>query len=152
MSRHGRGYIALLMLLASVACAARAEELRPAMERANAEFLEAFNRPNPAGFLPLYTSDAVLVFHGLPPQTGPEAIARFWEARIKAGASNHTFEILDAWADGKYAFQLAKAGVQLVTPTGEKTAITGYTVRIFERQSDGSWKAKIHMFNRQGGP
>jgi hypothetical protein len=24
-------------------------------------------------------------------------------------------------------------------------------VRIFERQDDGTWKAKMHMFNRQDG-
>jgi uncharacterized protein (TIGR02246 family) len=151
MSNHGRARVALLMLVAATAFAARAEELRPAMERANAQFLEAFNRPNPAGFAALYTPDALLLFSGLPPRTGPEAIAQFWESRIKAGARDHTFELLDAWADGKYAFQIAKAGVQIVPPTGEKIAISGYTVRIFERQSDGSWKAKVHMFNRQGG-
>jgi len=152
MSNQARTRIALLILFATVAFKARAEELRPAMERANAEFLEAFNRPNPAGFAALYTPDAVLLFSGLPPKTGPEAITQFWESRIKAGARDHTFEIINAWADGKYAFQLAKAGVQLVSPTGEKIAISGYTVRIFERQSDGTWKTKVHMFNRQRGP
>ena len=152
MSNHGRARMALLILFASLAFTARAEELRPAMERANAEFLEAFNRPNPAGFAALYTPDAVLLFSGLPPKTGPEAITQFWESRIKAGAKDHTFEILDAWADGKYAFQIAKAGVQLVPPSGEKIAISGYTVRIFEKQSDGTWKTKIHMFNRSGAP
>lgn len=149
MSNHGRARIALLILFASVAFTARAEDLRSAMERANAEFLEAFNRPNPAGFAALYTPDAVLLFGGLPPKTGPQAITQFWESRIKAGARDHTYELLDAWAEG---FQLAKAGVQLVPPTGEKITISGYTVRIFERQSDGSWKTKVHMFNRQGGP
>lgn len=152
MSNHARACIALLILFASGAFAARAEELRAAMERANAAFLEAFNRPNPAGFAALYTPDAVLLFSGLPPKTGPEAITQFWESRIKAGARDHTFEIVNAWSDGKYAFQLAKASVQLVPPTGEKIAISGYTVRIFERQSDGAWKTKVHMFNRQGGP
>ncbi len=152
MSNRGRTCIASVILLASAALPARADELRSAMERANAQFLEAFNRPNPAGFPALYTADAVLLFAGLPPKTGPEAITQFWESRIKAGARDHTFEILDAWADGKYAFQLAKAGVQLVPPTGDKIAISGYTVRIFERQSDGTWKAKIHVFNRLGGP
>jgi ketosteroid isomerase-like protein len=152
MANHSRARIALLILFASVAFTARADELRSAMERANAEFLEAFNRPNLAGFAALYTPDAVLLFGGLPPKTGPEAITQFWESRIKAGARDHTFEIVNDWADGSHAFQLAKAGVQLVTPTGERIAISGYTVRIFERQSDGTWKTKVHMFNRQGGP
>ena len=152
MSHHSRACAALLFLFASLAFTARAEELRPAMERANAEFLEAFNRPNPPGFAALYTADAVLLFGGLPPKTGPEAITQFWESRIKAGARDHTFEIVDAWADGKYAYQLAKAGVRLVQPTGGEITISGFTVRIFEKQSDGAWKVKAHAFNRQEVP
>ena len=152
MSNHGRACIAMLILFATLAFTARAEELRPAMERANAEFLDAFNRQNPAGFAALYTPDAVLLFSGLPPKVGPEAITQFWESRIKAGVRDHTFEIVDAWADGKYAFQIAKAGVRLVPPTGGAITISGYTVRVFERQSDGTWKAKVHAFNRQDAP
>ena len=72
MSNRGRACIASLILIASVGFTARGEELRPAMEQANAAFLEAFNRPNPAGFAALYTPDAVLLFSGLPPKTGPE--------------------------------------------------------------------------------
>ena len=152
MSNRGRGCIALLILLASLACAARAEDLRAAMERANAAFLEAYNRPNPAGFAALYTADAVLLFSGLPPKNGPEAITQFWDSVIKGGARDHWFEILDAWEDGRYAFQVSRNGVNVVPPTGVKFAVAGYTVRIFERQSDGTWKVKVHMFYRQGGP
>jgi ketosteroid isomerase-like protein len=151
MSRNCRAFIAILMLLASAPFSARAEDLRSTMEAANAQFLEAFNRPNPDGFLALYTSDSILLFQGVPPKIGPEAIKQFWESRINAGARNHTYEIINTWADGKHAYQIAKASVQLVAQTGEKTLISGYTVRIFESQSDGTWKTKVHMFNRQDG-
>jgi ketosteroid isomerase-like protein len=145
-------FAATLILLAVTAFAARAEDLRSSMEEANARFVEAFNRPSPKDFLGLYTPGAILFFQGSPPQTGPEAIMKFWESRIKAGARDHKFEIINAWGDGKYAFQLAKAGVQLILPSGEKRVISGYSVRIFERQDDGTWKAKVHMFNRQSNP
>jgi ketosteroid isomerase-like protein len=122
------------------------------MERANAAFLTAFNAPNPSGFLPLYTGDALLFFQGAPPVTGPEAIKQFWQTRINLGVRDHTFEIIETEADGKYAFQLARATVQLVRDNGEKTLMVGHTVRIFEKQDDGSWKTKIHMFNRSSTP
>jgi ketosteroid isomerase-like protein len=131
---------------------ARAEDIRPAMETANAQFLAAFNTPNPSAFLPLYTKDSVLYFQGAPPVAGPEAIKQFWESRIKLGVRDHTFDIIETGADGKYAFQVSKATVQLVRDTGEKTLSVGHTVRIFERQSDGTWKTKIHMFNRPNVP
>jgi ketosteroid isomerase-like protein len=146
-----RALLAISVLLV-VVTAARAEDLRSAMEAANAQFLKAFNTPDPAGFLPLYTSDAVLLFTGAPPVHGPEAIKRFWESRIHAGARDHWFELIETGADGRYAYQLSHNGLQLIRDTGEKTSISGYTVRVFERQSDGTWKAKIHMFNRQDVP
>jgi uncharacterized protein (TIGR02246 family) len=131
---------------------ARADDVRPAMEAANAQFLAAFNTPNPSAFLPLYAADAVLFFQGAPPVKGPEAIKQFWESRIKAGVRDHTFDIMEIGTDGKYAYQVTNTTVQLVRSPGEKTLIAGHTVRIFEKQSDGTWKAKIHMYNRPSAP
>jgi ketosteroid isomerase-like protein len=128
------------------------DDIRPAMESINARFLAAFNTPDTAAFPALYTEDAILIFHGAPPIVGPEAITRFWESRISAGARDHTFEIIETWADGKLAYQLSRAGVQLVRPTGEKTLISGHTLRVFEMQSDGTWKTKVHVFNILGAP
>jgi len=138
-----------LMLLGK---AAGADDIRPAMETANAQFLAAFNTPNPSGFLLLYTKESVLYVQGAPPVTGPEAIKQFWESRIKLGVRDHTFDIIETGADGQYAFQVTNTTVQLVRDTGEKTLISGHTVRIFEKQSDGTWKTKIHMWNRPGMP
>jgi ketosteroid isomerase-like protein len=144
--------MAAMVLVLVFGKVAWADDIRPAMEKANTEFLAAFNTPNPSAFLPLYTTDAVLFFQGAPPVTGPEAIKQFWQSRIKLGVRDHTFEIIEAGTDGKYAFQTSKATVQLVRDTGEKTLIAGHTVRIFEKQSDGTWKTKVHMFNRPNSP
>jgi len=127
---------------------ARADDIRPAMEAANALFLAAFNTPNPSAFPALYTEDAVLFFHGIPPITGPQAIKQFWESQIKLGVRDHTYDIIETGADGTYAYQVTKNTVQLVRDTGERTLIAGHSVRIFEKQSDGTWKIKVHMFNR----
>jgi len=146
------GALITLALFLTVHEPAQADDIRLAMQAANAEFLAAFNAPNPAGFPSLYTADAILLFQGAPPVTGPEAIKQFWESRIKAGARDHTFEIIETEADGKYAYQLTKSSVQFDAKAGTKTLISGYTVRVFERQSDGTWKVKVHMFNRSDTP
>jgi uncharacterized protein (TIGR02246 family) len=139
--------VTILSLLA-LGKAAVAEDIRPAMEAVNARFLAAFNTPNPSGFLPLYTRDSVLFFQGAPPVTGPEAITQFWETQIKRGVRDHTFDITEAGTDGRYAYQVTKNTVQLVRDSGEKILIAGHSVRIFEKQSDGTWKTKVHMYNR----
>src|SRR5262245_10812060 len=143
--------VALLPMLV-LGTVAQADDFRSAMETANAQFLAAFNTPNPPAFLPLYTMDSILYFQGAAPVTGPEAIKQFWESRIKLGVRDHTFDVTEAGADGKYAYQVTRTTVQLVRDSGEKTLIAGHTVRIFEKQSDGTWKIKIHMYNRPGAP
>jgi ketosteroid isomerase-like protein len=148
----GQPWTLVTVLLFLLVGPAWADDIRPAMEAINAKFLAAFNTPNAAAFPALYTDDAILIFHGVPPIVGPEAIKRFWESRISAGARDHTFDIIETWAEGKFAFQFSKAGVQLVRPTGEKTSISGHTLRVFEMQSDGTWKTKVHMFNILSGP
>src|ERR1700680_348011 len=145
MNRKLRTGAAILPLLV-FAVPVWADDVRLAMEAANAQFLAAFNTPNPAGFASLYTADSILLFQGAPALTGPEAIKQFWDSRIKAGAKDHTFEIIETGADGKFAYQVTKSSVQLVKDTGEKTLISGYSVRIFEKQSDGTWKTKVHTF------
>lgn len=140
--------IAATLPLLVLGSAAGADDIRPAMEAANAQFLAAFNTPNPAAFVSQYTADSVLFFQGSPPVTGPEAIRQFWEQRIRLGIRDHTFDIVETGADGKFAWQISKTTVQLVRDTGEKTLIAGNSIRIFEKQSDGMWKTKVHMWNR----
>jgi len=144
--------VATLLVVLVVGKIVRADDIRPAMEAANARFVAAFNTPDTAAFPDQYTADAVLFFQGAPPVTGPEAIREFWEARIKLGGRDVKFEIIDAGADGRYAYQVTRTTAQLMRPNGEKTLISGHTVRIFEKQSDGTWKTKVHMFNRPDAP
>ena len=148
----GQRWALVTVLLLIVVGPAWGEDVRPAMEAINAKFLDAFNTPNTAAFPALYTEDAVLIFDGVPPIKGPEAIKRFWESRIAVGAKNHTFEIIATWAEGKLAYQLSKAGAQVVRPTGENIPISGHTLRVFEKQGDGTWKTKVHMFNMLTAP
>jgi len=129
---------------------ARAEDLRAAMEGVNARWLQAYNTNSPQAFLDMYTNDAVLMPPGSPPVNGREAITQFWENRLKPGnRKNHTFEILSAQQDGKTAYQVNRWTADLIKDTGETTKLSGNSVRVFERQSDGGWLIKVHIFNVQ---
>lgn len=140
-------YVALLVVFAAAA-PAWAEDLRAAMEADNARWLAAYNTRNAAAFPAMYTKDAVLLPPGAQPITGPEAIEQFLENRLKAGnRKDHTFEIVSIQQDGKYAYQVARWTVVVVKDSGEATNLSGNTVRIFERQGDGKWLTKVHIFN-----
>lgn len=136
------------LALAPAAAHPQGSDLRAQMEAANATFLTAYNSQNGAAFKALYTPDAMLLAPGTQPLLGAEAIGAFWADRIKGGSrKNHTFEIVNVWADGGYAYQVARYTVDVVNDKGEIFKSAGNTVRIFEKQPDGKWLTKIHIFN-----
>jgi uncharacterized protein (TIGR02246 family) len=136
---------------AAVAPAAAAHpprsDLRAEMEAANATFIAAYNTQNGAAFKGMYTPDAMLLLPSMQPVVGADAIGAFWTDRVKDGKrKNHTFEIVSVWADGRYAYQVARYTVDVVSE-GEVSKAAGNTVRIFEKQPDGKWLTKVHIFN-----
>lgn len=140
------------VLLTAIALAAGAnvcaEELRVAMEKHNVAWLDAFNRPRIENFTDMYTADAVVMPPGGKPIQGPQAIVEWWGSRYKAGAREHTFEILETRDDGKLAYQSAQWTAVIVKDSGERTPYTGNSLRVFEKQPDGAWKIKVHIYNR----
>jgi ketosteroid isomerase-like protein len=118
------------------------------MEAANATFLAAYNSQNGMAFKGMYTPDAMLLPPSTQPVVGADAIGAFWTDRIKDGKrKNHTFAIVSVWADGQYAYQVSRYTVDVVNDKGETAQAAGNTVRIFEKQPDGRWLTKLHIFN-----
>ena len=96
----------------------------------------------------MYTEDAVVLPPGAQPVKGRQAIGGFWENRLKPGnRKDHTFEIVSVRHEGNLAYQVARWTVRVVKENGESTKLAGNTVRIFERQPDGAWLTKVHIFN-----
>ena len=144
--------VALLWPLLLFASTVRADDLRAAMEASNKQWLEAFNTPSIASFPALYTEDAILIPGGMAPAVpGPEAIAKFWEASIRSGLKDHTLEIVDTRADGNLAYVLSSWTVKQIKKgdypsNSEESTLRGHTLRVLLKQSDGTWKTKVHMF------
>ncbi len=123
-------------------------DLRGQMEAANSAFLAAYNTQNAAAFRSLYTPDAMLLAPGAPPLVGAESIEAYWADRIRGGSrKNHTFEIISIAEDGRHAYQVARYTVDVVDQKGEIFKSAGNSLRIFERQPDGKWLTKVHIFN-----
>lgn len=124
-------------------------DLRTSMEAENARWLAAFNSQRIEELQQTYTADAVLIPPGAPSVSGPQAIGEFWQIRMKSGVRDHTFEIMDLYADGKYAYQVTKwTAVVVKDEANERFPLSGSNVRVFEHQQDGSWKVKTHIFVR----
>lgn len=135
------------VIFAAGASLAWADDLRSAMEAANAEWLAAYNGMNAAAFPAMYAKDAVLMPPGAQPVKGAEAIGQFWAERIKPGTrKNHTFEIVSIEQDGKLAYQTSRWTVDVVSDKGEVKKVGGNSVRVFEKPAD-KWLVKVHIFN-----
>jgi ketosteroid isomerase-like protein len=143
-----RRFLALSLALAmtTIASLAWADDLRTAMEHAKKKWLDAFNTANVSAFLSQYTDDAVLIPQEvMEPIKGPKAISEWWDAEIKAGVRNHTFQVVEIKQSGDIAYQLAYWTCDVVKD-GKTTPFAGHTVRVFEKQGDGDWKVKVHMY------
>ena len=141
-------YPVILVLLCAAAGVASAEDLRVEMEAANAAWLRAYRTLNGAALAAQYTEDAMLLPPGMQPVVGADAIGRFWADALKAGnLKNHTFEIVSVHREGNYAYQVARWTLDVLNDKGEATKKAGNTVRIFEKQTNGKWLTKIHIFN-----
>ena len=133
--------------MAMVVTPASAENLRSTMEANNKAWLAASNGPNVAAFPAMYTADAMLIpGTGDSVATGPEAISKFWEAAIRAGFKDHTFDIVETHTDGNLAYLLSTWTVKQVKGDGGAGSMSGNTLRVLEKQGDGSWKTKVHTF------
>ena len=135
-----------LSYLSTVALAAGAEDhqdLQAAMEANNARWLGAYNDQDAVALGDLYAADAILIGAGSQPIRGAKEIEAYWAEDVQA-YSDHTWNILEVRGMSDLAYQVAE---WTVAERGSDARYSGNTVRILERQQDGEWLTKVHMFS-----
>jgi ketosteroid isomerase-like protein len=138
----------LSVVMFSITPESHADSLTDEMAALNARWDAAINDPNPDALLTMYSSDARLMPPGAPPATGPVAIRDFFAARGKS-VRDHKLQLVDVLAIGNYAYVTSQFTALWVKEGGETTKLSGSTVRLYQRQPDGQWKIKSHMFVRE---
>ena len=140
----------VLVAVVVAATCAWADNFRADMEAANSDWLRAYNtRAGAAAFSELYSKDALVLPPNEKPVVGAEAVGKYWaEIAQDAGIKNHTFEIVSIGHNGKYAYQVSRWTLDVVNGKGETTKVGGNSVRIFEKQPNGKWAIKVHIYNR----
>ena len=134
------------LLLAAAVAVAQAQEppdLKAALEANNAEWLQAYNTQDADALARMYTADALLIAAGEQPIRGADAIHAYWQTDVR-DYHDHTWEILEVRGEDALAYQVAEWTV--AERKGDAT-YSGNTVRILERQADGQWLTRLHMFS-----
>jgi ketosteroid isomerase-like protein len=140
-------YALLLIFTCSCAGHSGADPLADEISSAAAKWDAAINNADFDALLPLYTADGRLMPPGAQPVTGPLAIRDFFAGRGRS-VRNHKVELVDVLSAGNYAYTTSHFTATLVL-NEKATPISGSTVRLLERQPDGQWKIKSHIFVRE---
>ena len=146
MSRISLVSFALLLI---ISCAARAwaDPLKDEITTMNARWDAAINNADFDALLPMYAADARLMPPGAQPVTSARAIRNFFAGRGRS-VRNHKLELVDVVPIGNYAYITSRFTATFVV-NEKATPISGSTVRLLERQPDGHWRIKSHMFVRE---
>ena len=135
--------VGVLSIVAFAAGAEQPEDLAAVMEANNAKWLQAYNAQDVEMLSKMYADDAILIASGAQPIQGAKDIEAYWAEDVK-GYSDHTWRILETRGANDLAYQVAE---WTVAERGTGTQYSGNTVRILERQPDGEWLTKVHMFS-----
>ena len=122
-------------------------DFKPAIEKAIAAFEKAFNAKDAAAIANLYSEDASLLPPGSPPIKGRANIGAFWQSFINAGGSDGKLHTVDVGISGDMAYEIGGFEAILPSPQGGTARAAGKYVVIWKRQSDGSIKMAVDIFN-----
>ena len=122
-------------------------DVRETIRASNDQWNRAFNSGDAAAVAALYTADATVLPHTHDVIQSAGNIRDFWRSVIDAGFRDHAIELLDVHTQGDLDVETAKLQAEGPGEGGERQRFGGSLVNVFERQSDGSWKCRLHIWN-----
>jgi uncharacterized protein (TIGR02246 family) len=156
--------VASLLLAAIVlpACTQPATNAHPdtrvadeaAIRAASTAWQEAGKAKDAARFTSFFAPDGVLMFHGMPPVTGKEAIDAMSADMLKdpAFALSWIITDIDVARSGDIAYERGTWQLTATDPATTKPVATrGEYVTIWKKQADGSWKVAFDIPVDTGG-
>ena len=94
-----------------------------------------------------YTDDTVFLPATHDVITGPEGVEKFFAGVLGMGVKGHKLELIEASGDGDFLFGTAKWSAAGKDSAGADQPWGGVATHIFDKQSDGSLKLRVHTFN-----
>jgi uncharacterized protein (TIGR02246 family) len=121
-------------------------EAKRAIDRGNAEWIEAWEKGDPARIAALFTDDAVMLSQGGRVFKGRQEILERQKAAMQSVTRPVKVSVITVkiWLDGNTAYETGKYKYEY-TEKGEPTTEEGRYVTTWKRQSDGSWKLTMDM-------
>jgi uncharacterized protein (TIGR02246 family) len=129
-----------------LATPATAEDVRQAIEQANARFVEAFKAGDAATIASLYTETAKVLPPDATEVAGREAIQNLWQSWIDDGLKDLTLEAVDVEASGDLAYEIGLFTIQVPAENDAMATAGGNYVVVWKRDA-GDWRLHVDTWN-----
>lgn len=139
--------LAIFALVAQIPGGVEADEVRKAVEAANAEWVAAFNRGDAVAVAALYTEGATLMPPDREMVRGRQGIQEFWQGGIQRGLKDAVLTTVEVQADGNTAYKIGRVSLTVHAKDQAPKPISGKYVVVWKRQADGSWKLHVDIWN-----
>jgi len=156
--RFSRALLFGIIAGATVGCNSGKSESAPAalsdtdvaaIRAGDSTFMAAANAGNVDALVAVYANDAVLLPPNAPAQRGQDAIRTFWGGLLKAYTMK--FELGSDVVEGRGDLAYNVGHYRFTAVPKDKAnpgmADEGKFVEILKKQSDGSWKYAVDMYN-----
>ncbi|GAC1514190.1 MAG: hypothetical protein NVS1B4_01270 [Gemmatimonadaceae bacterium] len=126
--------------------------LRAAIDAANTQAVEAYNRGDVTSFVQVYADDAWVMPANMPAQKGRPAITEYWQGGWKMGVRNVKLKTLELRGRGDMAYEVGSYELDVQPQEGASPgAVTahdrGKYIVIWKRSATGQWQWYRDCFN-----
>ena len=142
---HASAFAVCLLTVAPMA--SFAGDAKSDVSAAYAAFDAAFNKGDAKAVAALYLPNAKVLPPSHQVESGPAQIEKFFAGLSANGVADHKLEMIDAGGDDKVLYGTANWSAKGKDKDGKPTTFSGIATHVFERQSDGSLKLRLHTFN-----
>jgi uncharacterized protein (TIGR02246 family) len=121
-------------------------EARQAIDKGNAQWIEAWDKADASLLARLFAEDGVLLGRNGKIFKGPQQIFERQKAVMEGAGKGvkSTVTTVDVWLDGEIAYETGKYSYKY-QGKGKPVSEEGRYVTIWKRQRDGSWKIIMDM-------
>ena len=121
-------------------------EARQAIEKGNAQWVEAWDKADPSLIAALFANDGVVLGRNGKLFKGPEQILARMKGLMEGAGKGvkATVTTVDLWLDGDTAYETGTYSYSR-QENGKPVQDEGRYVTIWKRQSDGAWKIASDM-------
>jgi uncharacterized protein (TIGR02246 family) len=126
---------------------AAAEDVRHAVEQANARMIAAFKAGDAAAIANLYAEDAKMLPPDASEVAGRQQIQELWQSWIDAGLKDLTLDVSEVEASGDLAYEIGDFSLQAPDDNDTMVTTTGNYLVVWKHGSDGTWRLQVDTWN-----